>query len=251
MQDTVPGEKWHATDAEKKLIILDALLKGKKRYMEIWYHVRSKIGSKHTFQLYLSQLEEEGLIERRKLSHKRVEFDLHVTGKKRRDLVDKLLSAGLTEDVRKLPYRVVGYTEGPLHSLAVNDTSLNEVLCSDIPRWVEKIDFTIKSSFDPELPYAGLPAFIFLADPHFKEMKDEQFFVVGLPWLLDILLIKIMDIKAQMHNADRANPLEWLRKALDFEVVIAFKLSGKELLKSLDMEKIRKQLELSQSHQKL
>ena len=60
--------------------------------------------------------------------------------------------------------------------------------------------------------------------------------------MLDLLLLKFMEINEKTHNASRENPEEWLKKTLDFEVVIAFKLTGKELAKSLDMEKMRKNL---------
>jgi hypothetical protein len=70
-------------------------------------------------------------------------------------------------------------------------------------------------------------------------LGDEQFFFWALPRLLEVLFLKFIEMTERMRCADRADTEDWLRKALDFEAVIAFNLSGRRILEKLNMEKLR------------
>jgi hypothetical protein len=203
--------------------------------------VKTKIGSKTTFQLYLAKLEEEGTISKRKLSHKRVEFELLIDDEEIRKLERKLGSRGLTDQMRKLDTQLIGVLEGSLHTLPVNDSSLNECISASVPKWVENINLSDRNLYNSELENGDFPSFALLLGKEFEKKTisqlDEQFFLQGLNLLLGQLFLKFIEMRAKMQHPDPANREDWLRKSLDFEAVIAFNLTGRKILEKLDVKK--------------
>jgi DNA-binding HxlR family transcriptional regulator len=273
--NTVPGKKWFAGNDTKKLAILEALIKGKRRYMEIWNFVKERIGNKTTFQLYLAQLEDEGLIKRTKFSKKRVEFELLVSGEQIEEISKKISAVGLIENMKRLHGLSIGFLEDA-EPFIRGDKGYYE--------WAEAV--LIESFFwDGSLPhcligkgldFSGIdepdiiPCFVLQLGDEFKitrqltdeelefpmtdslkkELKakgittyqiDEQFLCLTLPFLLKQLFLKFMNMRAEMQNIDPNEREKWLKAALDFEAVLSFKLSGRELLKKNGFEKIFKE----------
>jgi DNA-binding HxlR family transcriptional regulator len=239
MGRTEPGKKWEANNPEKRLVILEALLQGRKRYMEIWNHVRPKIGNKNTFQLYLAKLEEQGVIKRRKLSHKRVEFELLYLKEERDKLEKKLCSMGLIDTIRELNVIFTGPLEGSLEQVY---SHLDELLVSSMPRWIGNIDFSSPSLFISEPTEKDRPSVVLLFGKEFANKTicelDDQFFSYEINELLKRLLCKFMMMRMKIQHGEIADKVDWLRKALDFEAVIAFNLPGRRLIEKLDMKEI-------------
>jgi hypothetical protein len=144
MVKTKPGKTWDPDNADKKYAILIALMDGKKRYKDIWNSVKGKIGSKTTFQLYLTQLEKEEKISRKKTSHKQVEFKLLLNDQQKKELQEKRAIAGIIENIKKSTTPLFRTIELPLHPLTMDNTSinLNYYFHSSMPKQIEDIKFS-------------------------------------------------------------------------------------------------------------
>jgi len=68
-----------ATNPRYRYSIMEALADEDfrpKRYNEVWSKVEDEIGSERTLSLYLKEMEREGLIARRQISHKKVMYEI-------------------------------------------------------------------------------------------------------------------------------------------------------------------------------